>query len=965
VPRLPRPDLAAGAHRDLVRELHELHHRAGWPSLRALSAAAGCSPTTVSSAFSEPRLPRWGLLELLVEAMSGDVDRFHALWLAAGSPEPSPARTAVVGRRDEIDALRRHARSEGLLLVEGEPGIGKSALVARAVAELRTEQGVVVGKGHALPLSGHEPLLPLTDALGEMLELAPAVVTRSLESVPGYVVDELGRVAPGLVASLSRSPSSARDPQQMQGGALLPALHTFLSRLAAGAQVVLVLEDLHWADRGTLEALDYLVARRTPVSLVATWRLDDREVAAVNEDWRRRMAHQHHAGILELGPLSRAETAEHVALLTGVGPTAEEVDRVFRRSRGQPLFTEQLVSQGHSQEWPAALGDLLERRLGDLDGAAWRLVLTLSVAERSLSEQVVREAANLDVDEFAENVRRLRDRRLVAPSLSGEVAMCHPLLAETAQRRATTGERRGAHRALALALADQADPSSAEIAEHWAGAGEPTPELEWRLRAAEAAQKRLAMCEAAAQWHRALDLWPTGSGAAADPRLRRGRVIVAAMDALPASDAEQALDLAADGEEHLAELTIDEVALLYQRKGDLLAGVGRSDEASGYLQWALRLYDTMPPSAEHVDALERYEGLLGGRGRRHDAAGVATTALDMARRIGDARRTRHLLGLVAWHLAAAGDAAGAHARVQEAMALDVGEPDPFGDIELAADVTDLLLRTGAPASQVLDAGVGALQGADRWGLSTFGTSLVRANLGIALLRAGRTAAALEMVTPETSGLPDPDSWVAHLVRATVETTEGAFGAARQRLDLLGGLPAHSLAVDAELVAATCQVALWEQRPHDAWRMSTGALDERTGTEDMDSIWLLLVTAARAAADVGPPEVDAIEQLHRIATGAHGGTDAAIPALRATVTAELSRARRADAVEPWVAVAGHWDRLRRPHDAAYARWRAAQCAVASGRPDAAQRLIRRATRDAREHEPLLHELRQVSQPPTEV
>lgn len=962
--RLPRPDLAAGAHRDLVRELHELHHRAGWPSLRVLSAAAGCSPTTVSSAFSEPRLPRWGLLELLVEAMSGDVDRFHSLWLAAGSPEQAAARTAVVGRRDELDALRRHARSDGLLLVEGEPGIGKSALVARAVAELRSEPDVVVGKGHALPLSGHEPLLPLTDALDELLELAPAAVTRSLESVPAHVVDELARAAPGVVATVSRNPSQGPASQQTLGGAFLPALHTFLARVAADARLVLVLEDLHWADRGTLEALDYLVARRTPVSLVATWRLEDREVAAVNEDWRRRIAHQQHADILELGPLSRAETAEHLAVLTGARPTAEEVDQVFRRSRGQPLFTEQLVSQGQSREWPTALVDLLERRLEDLDGAAWRLVLTLSVAERSLSERVVRQAAGLDVDEFAESVRRLCRRRLVAVSLSGEVAMCHPMLAETAQRRATTGERRRVHRALASALAGEAEPSSAEIAEHWAGAGDQTSELEWRLRAAEAAEQRLAMREAAVQWRRALDLWPTVAGAAAGPRLRRGRVVVAAMDALPASDVQQALDLAAVGEEHLAELTIDEVALLYQRKGDLLAAVGRPDEASGYLRWALRLYDTMPPSAEHVDALERFEGLLGARGRRRDAAGVASTALDMARRIADVRRTRHLLGLVAWHLAAGGDTAGAHACVREAMAFDVGEPDPFGDIELAADVTDLLLRTGAPASQVLDVGVGALQSADAWGLSTFGTSLVRANLGIALLRAGRVAAAMEMVAPATSRSPDPDSWVVHLVRATVETAQGAHEAARQRLDLLSGFPAHSLAVDAELVVAKCQVALWEHRPDDAWRMSLGALAERAGTDDMDSIWLLLVSAARAAADLGSRAGDAVEQVHRIAQHARPGTDAAVPAQRATVSAELSRAGRAGGLQPWVTAAGHWDRVGRPHDAAYARLRAAQSALASGRTDAAQRLIRRATRDAREHEPLLHELRQAG-PPKEV
>ena len=87
VPALPRPDLPPGAHRDLVDALHDLHHRAGWPSLRTLANAAGCSHTTVSAVFSSARLPPWGVLELLVESMDGNVEEFHDLWLAASTPE--------------------------------------------------------------------------------------------------------------------------------------------------------------------------------------------------------------------------------------------------------------------------------------------------------------------------------------------------------------------------------------------------------------------------------------------------------------------------------------------------------------------------------------------------------------------------------------------------------------------------------------------------------------------------------------------------------------------------------------------------------------------------------------------------------------------------------------------------------------------------------------------------------------
>ena len=87
---LPRPDLPPGAHRDLVEALHDLHHRAGWPSLRTLAKAAACSHTTVSKVFSSATLPVWGNVELLVEAMSGDVEEFTV----SGWPRRPPITSA-------------------------------------------------------------------------------------------------------------------------------------------------------------------------------------------------------------------------------------------------------------------------------------------------------------------------------------------------------------------------------------------------------------------------------------------------------------------------------------------------------------------------------------------------------------------------------------------------------------------------------------------------------------------------------------------------------------------------------------------------------------------------------------------------------------------------------------------------------------------------------------------------------
>ncbi len=99
---LPRPDLPPGPHRDLNDALHDLHHRAGWPSLRTLARAAGVSHTTVSHLFSSTRLPSWGTVELVTEAMSGDTSDLHRSGcqrrrLPSGRLHPGRRRAASSG----------------------------------------------------------------------------------------------------------------------------------------------------------------------------------------------------------------------------------------------------------------------------------------------------------------------------------------------------------------------------------------------------------------------------------------------------------------------------------------------------------------------------------------------------------------------------------------------------------------------------------------------------------------------------------------------------------------------------------------------------------------------------------------------------------------------------------------------------------------------------------------------------
>lgn len=188
---LPKPTVPAGPVRTLFDELHQLHHRAGWPSLRDMAKNVGASHTTVSAAFSAPRTPRWGLLELIVETLGGDTEHFRRLWLSASaatnSPEPPPPEppdapdrapeaprelpadvVGFTGRTDQLarlDRLLAHAGESSTAVVisavSGTAGVGKTALAvhwAHRVADRFPDGQLYVN------LRGYDPDKPLQPA---------------------------------------------------------------------------------------------------------------------------------------------------------------------------------------------------------------------------------------------------------------------------------------------------------------------------------------------------------------------------------------------------------------------------------------------------------------------------------------------------------------------------------------------------------------------------------------------------------------------------------------------------------------------------------------------------------------------------------------------------------------------------------------------------------------------------------
>ena len=229
---LPQPAVPEAPLARLFERLHELHHRAGWPSLRTMAKEIGCSPTTVSVAMSQPRLPRWGMVELIVETLGGDVEEFHGLWLAASGTAARPALTEPViprqlpgtvsmfnGRETEFAQLDAALASRAGLVIAGTAGVGKTALAVqwahRVAAEFVDGQLYIDMHGYdsVRPMSTASALESLLRSLGVDGAAVPEEQAERAAKYRTYLAGK--RVL--VVVDNARSPEQVRD--LLPGGA--------------------------------------------------------------------------------------------------------------------------------------------------------------------------------------------------------------------------------------------------------------------------------------------------------------------------------------------------------------------------------------------------------------------------------------------------------------------------------------------------------------------------------------------------------------------------------------------------------------------------------------------------------------------------------------------------------------------------------------------------------------------------
>ncbi|KQV63277.1 hypothetical protein ASC64_16830 [Nocardioides sp. Root122] len=922
----------------------------------------GCSHTTVSKVFSSSRVPAWGIVELLVESMGGDAGELKALWVAATGGATAPAVPPVLaGRRRGLPQVRRHLTSgSGLLLVTGEAGMGKTRLVGTA-ARLEADE-VFVAAGHCLRLSTEVPMLPVADVLQAVLSVDDGHwLTAALAGCPAYVPGALRHLLPELEVA-DPAPDVQDDWARQR---LFAAVEATVAALAASRPLALLVEDLHWSDAATFDLLEHLATRGLRAPVLGTWRTVDPDTGPEALAWLLRVRRLAGVQVLELAPLTRDETADQLAQLLPWPVEPAIVDRVHGRSRGHPLFTEHLAADTSTGDnLPGALTDVLDQRLQGLGPEAWSVATTLGVADRPLDARELVAVTGLPTEGVTLGLRSLAGRRLLFDVSAREVQLGHPLLAEAIRRAVVASEGADLHRRLAEVLGAGPAPSAAEVAAHWEAAGDRSEELDWRVRAAKASEERFALANAAVQWLRVLELWPPGAASAGTPAVSRWAACRGAIDALDYSgEIPRSVEIVEGALSWAAELTPLEAGEVYARAGGYRTFFREPAAGLPLLDRAIELLSPLPPSPGHLVALSSRAEALAELGRDDEASAAWSAAVDVSGALGDPVRHREASLRKATHDYLTGDRT-ALGRVADLAALATPRPDPLGDIRSAQDYSYLLRLEGARHDEVRVAARRGLEVADSWGIDDWGTANLTWNFAEAAWVAGRVAEAAATIDPLTAGPLVGDRAPLYLARAMLDTLRGRPDAH----DGLGALDEIVPTLRVFFVPFVAEVRLWRCEPQTAFDLLVGDLERRiAGGFPRAGIGALLLLARSAADIVVATPRDArpgrrrelgvtvdrlVGAMDALPPDLDDHMDVATPAYAAAYAAERARLADRQTVDAWVAVARQWDRLERPHDAAYARWRAAQVAVASGQAAAADRLLRRAAQQAKEHAPLL-------------
>ncbi|WP_166662017.1 LuxR family transcriptional regulator [Streptomyces sp. BK208] len=908
-----------------------------------------------------------------------------------GSVETRSVSPVFVGRVGELDTLNDAlARAAGAdtarasspggepqaVLLGGEAGVGKTRLVEE-FADAAGRRGAVVALGGCVEIGADGlPFAPFSTALRALRRQLP----EELAAAAAGQEEELARLLPELAEGAPVTGGGRHDEESM--ARLFELTARLLERVAARHTVVLVLEDLHWADASTRHLIAYLfrTLRTGRLVVLATYRSDDIHRRHPLRPLLAELDRLRTVRRLELGRFTRDEVSRQIAGILAHEPDPLQVDEIFERSDGNAFFVEELAVAarvGSCTGLTDSLRDLLLVRVEALPEGAQRVARIVAEGGSTVEYRLLAAVARLAEDDLIEALRSAVNANILLPAPDGDgYRFRHSLVREAVGDDLLPGERSRLNRRYAEAL--DADPTLVPAAErvmrlasYWYHAHVPAKALPAVLDASVEARRRHAYSEQLRLLERAMELWeavpddvratlrpvdhtevypPCGCDPATKPLRYLDLMAEAAVAGRLCGERERALKIT----KRALRLLEDEqdsvggtgaggrdpqrAAWFWTQRSLLVQAQGRGD---GWreLGIAQELVRGLPPSQVHAEVLAMSANWSMLHSPGPDAMIAAERAVEYARMVGaeeielNARLT--LGGLMV-----------------DAGQIDAGLAEMFQvrDRVVAQNRSTVIARThvNLPSSlesvgRSRDALVILREGIDltrRMGLLE-SEAWVWGNLADSLISLGRWEEALQAadVAAAPGRSPAPRGGAAlkrtavALARGERAEAERLLAEARAAYGTQDPMPQYQL----PLAALTIGLAAADGRLPQARAELVRVLDAGFPPGTQRYGWPLLLAAAEAEADASTlpaAEEGRAEILERLADAAkHLTTGVPVWAAHERwVRAELHRARGDDTPQLWSETVTAFECLERPYELARVRQRLAGALLATGGED---------------------------------
>ncbi|WP_253889933.1 helix-turn-helix transcriptional regulator [Actinokineospora diospyrosa] len=742
----------------------------------------------------------------------------------------------LVARGRELRRLRSAVEAAvagraSAVLLAGDAGVGKTRMTEE-VGSIASDLGALALTGRCLDAGETGlPYLPIAEALAAVRERAAArpALGRLFPEIALPARPDPGRVASGMAIPVV-GPRYEQDIGQLQ---LFDAVHGLLTDLTEQTPVLLVLEDLHWADASTRSLLSFLLSRLRSQRLLilGTYRGDDLHRRHPLRPLLAELVRLPQVERIDLAPFGTADARTFVTALAEDRLSERVLREVAGRSEGNAFFAEELLAAYSASDdtgIPATLVDVLLARVERLSPTAQTVVRVASVAGRRVPDARLRAVAELDETELDAALREAVAHHVLVPA-DGDVYMFrHALMREAVYGDLLPGERVRLHASYARQLADSGmRGTAAELAHHSMESHALPAALAASVSAAWEAERLGAPAESLEHVERALKLWDAVppeqrpddvdeknllqhaswvAGMSGDPE----RAIAFAKSAVRAADTPVAPERAAKLRRRLAQ--------------SFYAVDGREGDALDSIEQAWELVADRPPSPDKAWVLAAYATILRGLRRNADSRERAEHAVAVARQVGAGGPEADALTTLAILAEADGHAEESRERLVAAMAR--AEDVEAITVELRArySLCVNLYESGRldEAAEVVDAGV-LRAGTTGLTWSTYGLELRVVQVVIRYARGdwdGSEAAA------EPPGHKVSSTVSARLaaVGAYVAVGRGRFAEAERLLAELRADWHRDLQIPLATGAVGAELAAWRGRPDKAVEAVRDALD---------------------------------------------------------------------------------------------------------------------------------------------